>query len=412
MDRRDRLTLWRCLVSWRWHAKQKHWKKLAHAKDEQIVFLLSKLEEAQSRGIGYCRRQRLRRILGVWISYAQYRKERREDQERASAFADARRRSRVFSAWKRVAEGAVVARQRERDAVDHHEAALVAGCLASWKRRAADAAERSREWKKKTLILTLCAWRYAAGLRRGEEEAVRRAKARAGRLLSSACVGWRRESLRSRRLQEMEDGIASRASASLLFRTFAVWHAHMHDSVRRRLLEQGIFSIETIRGLVDDNKRLTSLINTSLSVTEQVAHLREASEAQQRLLTAVLDRLSLDRRMGRLQPNERRGISHPRVPRDCPDVFLRLAYGKNNETRREREAGGTDKGTVASGEGGVRSPHATKAILAVSNNKNASSEKHLGSLVTSVVSVHEADFFAVLRRVDQAFDELGWVRAV
>lgn len=390
----------RLFMAWRWHARQRHWKRLAHAKDEQIMFLLSKLEESQSRGITYCHRQRARRLLACWWAFVERRRAQRRAEAEAVSASLVKLQSRFVQGWRAATRIRIAERQAER----HHATVVLQACMVAWRRHAVAAAERAKNMETRQKTRTLFVWLYAARLKAREARAAVMAADRTTNLATLAFENWRRETSRSRDLHRKEQTFDRRSSARLLFRILSSWHAAMHDRIACRLLEQGVFAIETIRSLILDNRRLAKLVDASLLVNDQVSQLRAASDINEKLLRRVL--ALVERPFG---PHAAKRASKIGTD-DCPDVFRRLASGEKRERRASREEAGDDE--QGAKIRAVKAAMSDEGQVAVATKACKTTEKtwpKLGCLATTVISVSEGEFFSLLRHVNDAFvQELGW----
>lgn len=401
--RLDQSVARRLFASWRWHARQRHWKKLAHAKDEQIMFLLSKLEESQSNGVAYCHRQRGRRLLAHWRAFVEQRRTQRQAEASVISSSLAKLRSRALHGW-RVASRLHIA---ERQAAEHRTTNVLKTCMTAWTQHAAAAVQRENNRQSRLLQTALSNWQYAARLKARETHAAQFATRRLAKLTTLVFDDWRRASNHSRDLQRKEQTFIYRIAARLLARTLSSWHAAMHDRIACRLLEQGVFAIETVRSLMIDNRRLAKLVDANLSVNDQVSQLRAASDVNEKLLRRVLALIERPfashggKRAGRIAVD------------DCPDVFRRLASGAKRERRVSREEVDDDEqGAMIRAVKAAMSDDGQAAVGCHGGKACKASEKtwpKLGCLATTVISVSEGEFFSLLRQVNTAFvEELGW----
>lgn len=401
------LILRRLFASWRWHARQRHWKKLAHAKDEQIMFLLSKLEESQSRGVAYCHRQRGRRLLASWSAFVEQRRAQRQAAANAIASSLARIQLHALQRWRDATRQSAA----ERRAAQHHSTSVLTACMAVWTQHAAASSQRVKNASTRQLRMAVYVWQYAARLKARETRAAQMAAASRAKLATSVFDEWRREAIRSRDLQGMDQAFARRAAVRLLARTLSSWHAAMHDRIACRLLEQGVFAIETVRSLLIDNRRLAKLVDASFSVNDQVSQLRAASDVNERLLRKVL---ALIERPYASPVTKRPGRTV--VDDDCPDVFRRLASGGKRGRRVSREDvdDGEQDARIRAVKAAMSDDGHVAEVTSVGKPCKAGEKTwpKLGCLATTVVSVSEGEFFSLLRQVNAAFvEELGWTTA-
>jgi hypothetical protein len=407
----NRFALQRSFGSWRWHARQRYWKKLCHAKDDQIMFLLSKVEESQHRGVAYCQRQRRKRIFGFWRLYLQHRKDRNMARTNAVAVFHARLQMRSFQRWRKAADRVMFLRKVQDDVDCRHARLILAQYYTSWRRRVTEIRRTLQLHNNKVLYLAFCAWRYGVNLIGAEAKAKSATSLRLTGTVLSVFSGWLQALRRSQEMNSVEATIMKKDRLSKMGRAFAGWHGTMHLSVRRRLLEQSIFSIHTIDRLVADNKHLAVLVEGSLSAADQAMQLREASEIlrqEKETLQALLSQvrpLLPGFRSAKCGNNVRvRDVpSKQKQMQSCPDVFLRLYSGQKRE---KTPVEGSRSPSVAMSNGHEDAHDVEDAITPGSSARHSDL---IGRLATSVVSISDGDFFSVLKQVDARFQELGFL---
>lgn len=428
-----RLVLRRIFSGWRWHAKNRHYKKLAGAKDEQIMYLLSKLDESSAKRVTFCQRARARRLLVHWRAATRIEKEQKRVEAAVVAIASQRLQARVLRAWREAARDAAAERDSTTRAASHRDASVLGKAMRAWLQRTADAKRRARDSRARRLHGALCAWRYASHLEARGNEVARMAGEKRAATVRGVIQAWRQAAARAKDLDALDRQMALQAARRRLVGSWQAWRRTAHARVSRRLLEQAVFSIETIKELYADNKRLAKVLDASLSVAEQVGRLRAASDENEKLLRRVLSIVEQPfggSSRGRVSSRQKRADAGASEEARCPEVFKRLAAGKRerggNHERRGgggdgcdgrggrdadddcRRGGGTGTGRgEASGKGPgddgdecTRDPMQTMALETFSALMST----------TKTVCVDDAEFFALVAEVTRAFEQLGWRR--
>ena len=315
---------------------------------------------------------------------------------------------RVLRAWQEETHHAARERASISRAWSHHATTLLRRAMTYWAIHGAVAARRNREAKERRLHVMLCAWRYASRMQANKAVAQRIAQTRRDRTIRSAMDTWRREISRSKELEAMDRLQEERVERRRLATTWQAWRNGTHDRVASRLLDQAVFSIETIRELFADNTRLAKLLDTSLGVTEQVAQLRASSDVNEALLRRIL--ALIERPLGvSSRKHSRSAIMDDR--KNCPEVFRRLAAsGKRDLPERQdcqdcqeyREPDAERaSGTVDETESGDNIVSATWSRVKFSSGR-------LSACPTTTVCVGDGEFFSVAKELTRAFERLGW----
>ena len=364
------------------------------------MFLLSRLEESQSRGIAYCHRQRGRRLLAAWRAFVDRCKAKRQIEFNAVAFSREKLKSRALQAWRDATKLAILGRQ----AAQHRTTVVLKAALTAWTIHANAVARMVHNASLRQMHVALAAWKYAARLEASTARATLLAATRRTRLLSQLFDRWRLEAVRSKHLQSMEQQICIDRNTNLLDRLLRSWHAAMHDRIACRLLEQGVFAIETIRSLLTDNRRLAKLVDASLSVSEQVSDLKAASDVNEKLIRKVL---ALVERPSAAHTIKRTGFD------DCPEVFRRLASGKKTGRRAVDEpVEGAQNPKIKAVKAAMADRDPPTGLIDLGRAFESDREQAwppLGLLVTSVIAVEDEEFFSLANQVNAVFvEEFGW----
>ena len=406
--RLERLALRRLFTSWRGHAKQRHYKRLASAKDEQIVYLLSKMEEASSKRIVFCQRARGRRLLAHWRAYVGERQAQRNAEHTASALAARTLQAHVLHAWQDETHRAARERASNSRAWSHHATTLLRRAMTYWAIHAAAAARRNREAKARRLHLTLCAWRYTSRMQANEATAQCIAQMRRDTTISSAVDVWRRAVARSKDLEAIDRLQEERVERRRLAATWQAWRNSTYDRVASRLLDQAVFSIETIRELFADNTRLAKLLDTSIGITEQVAQLRASSDVNEALLRRIL--ALIERPLG-VSSRKHSGSAIMEDRKNCPEVFRRLAAGGKRDLPERRECQDCQEYREPDAErasGTVETTERGENIVSPTRSRVKFSSGRLSACLTTTVCVGDGEFFSVAKELTRAFERLGW----
>jgi len=414
-----RLALRRVFSSWRWYSKNRHYKKLAGAKDEQIMYLLSKLDESSAKRVVFCQRARARRLLSHWRATIQLQKEQKRVEATVVALASQRLQARVLGAWREAARAAAAERDSVTRAASHRNASVLGKAMRAWLQCTADAKRRARESQLRRLHGALCAWRYASHLEARGNEVARMAGEKRAATVRGVIQAWRQAAARCRDLDALDRRMALQEARRSLVGSWQAWRRTAHARVSHRLLEQAVFSIENIKELYADNKRLAKVLDASLSVAEQVGRLRAASDENEKLLRRVLSIVEQPfggSSRGRVSSRQKRADAGASEEARCPDVFKRLAGKRERGGDHERRGGGVDGSGGSGGSGGTGRGEASVKGLGddgddcTCDTQAMALETFSARMTTKTVCVDDAEFFALVAEVTRAFEQLGWRR--
>jgi len=409
----------RCFSEWRRQKSKRHWKKIAWAKDEQIVHLLDKLEESVGRMVMYCRKQKKRRLLRFWRGYVGFKRHQYAIEAKADAFSSLKVKSHVYRRWRMMATQGAWYRDMESHAQDQYHTALRFQCFRMWygeiqlthtKNLEASRMECSK--KKDFLLLFLAAWKHAQRV----ESVGRRVKQKVDLSVKQSVFGfWNQRTKRRKKCYELEVKIDEEKNSAVLARAYRVWHSSMEKSVMSRLLRQCIFSIHMIQSLYVDNRRLASIVDSGRWGEEQIELLHAAADMlreEKQNLQSILNQFpwSRDRRLCQPRSVQSRKNSTKNVDdTSCPEVFLRLS-GKLPPKTIPKEEEQIDKRTSIELSGDADAP--SKAVFErLSMLSGILQNSSSGSIVTSVTTEHLSkvgDMFKLIKTVNASFETIGF----
>lgn len=445
----------RCFGEWRWQQRKNQWKRISRAKDEQIVYLLDKLEDSMFRIVAYCRTQNKRRLLKFWRSYIVYMRRKNAIEAKADAFFALKTKSKVWRRWRAMAIEARWCRQIEARARHRHQISLKWSCLQSWRDQRCLALDRMFQAVQMNsartegfLVQVIAVWKHFHKVGSMERRIQRRNQKE---MICSFFEYWKWEVSYRKNLCRVEKKASAKNSVHILARMFRGWHATMERGIICRLLQQCIFSIHMIQNLFVDNTRLASIVDTGRWGEEQIELLHAAASMlreEKVCLQNVLNQFpwSKDRRLfsssssrgvkGSQTPSSpcyrtsltKKGIgSQRRADAACPDVFLRLSGSLSSEKpsrscHRSNEQ--TETHTLQS-EGSAEVNAMKNIFIDDMSQHRATFERlailsdvhqgiHQGNGVPLLMSVptdgltRVEDIYKVIKTVDASFSSMGF----
>ena len=373
---------------------------MSHAKDEQICYLLTKMEHASLKMVHYCLKQRKRRLFRFWRVYNGYRKRKQLLEEKARDFFVVKRQSQVYRLWRRFVFEKSLKYIREMQVEKRCSMHMLSRCVQGWRDATAHqqtieqhVESKVREALRKNFVLSFQLWSYESWISRTE----RRIGEQHVRTISQYVVSlWRHHALESKRLQCMEEIVVNQMSRYVLDGVYFAWKTYCRDQLELRLLKQNIFAMEMIKQLHEDNTRLAKIVDSGVWGDEQINLLHAAAHVlreEKNNLQKVLNQFpwSKDRRLA---------PSH-----DCPEVFLRLSKKVPSRTKKvpseTRDSGLHD--VIIEHDTNTQShrPASLKGHLPTIGNTN------LATCVT--LEALEENKFSWIKRVNESFSSFGFL---
>jgi hypothetical protein len=373
---------------------------MSHAKDEQICYLLNKMEHAALKMVHYCLKQRKRRLFRFWRVYNGYRKRKHLVEEKARDFFVVKRRSQVFRLWRRLTFEKSLECMREVQLEKRWSMQMLSRCLQGWRDATAHAQviekhveSKVREDLQKNIVLSFQIWSYESWISRAEKKIHEQHV----RTISQYVVSlWRHHTQESKRLQRMEEHVVNQRSRYILDSVYFSWKSYCRDQLELRLLKQNIFAMEMIKQLHEDNTRLAKIVDSGAWGDEQINLLHAAAHVlreEKNNLQKVLNQFpwSKDRRLA---------PSH-----DCPEVFLRLSKKLPPKTKKlppePRDSGVHEIHNEKDGNPQPQCPISLKCHLPTIGNTNLATCVTLKSL--------EENKFSWIKRVNESFSSFGFL---
>lgn len=330
------------LQFWRGYSTKRRWKKVVQLKDDQICFLMHKLEGAASRPIVYCKRQRHRRILNCWILYCISKRCSRQQGIKAALFYSRKSLDRVFQTWRHVSAENILEMTQERRSSNKWKSIILSKSMWAFRdslqrpQIAAYQYEMAACMRRHRLAyLSFCSLIYASKLS-GSERHLRIKKYH--NMKQSAFRAWRNGTKDSVLWARLGKEASKRYSNRVLVKAFYGWCGRVDGENFMTLLEQNIFAIHAIEQLYSDNVRLAKIVDGGAWGDHQIELIHSATSVlreEQETLRKILNQFpwSRDRRLLR-KAEQRERASHGKRSSQCPDVFLRLSQPLNSSGRR------------------------------------------------------------------------------
>ena len=327
---------------WRVYSTKRRWKKLVQLKDDQICFLMQKLEGAVSRPLVYCKRQRLRRIMEHWFVYSIMKRCKRQQCVKADTLYSRKSTCRLFQMWRHVSAENVYHATQERRSSNKFKSIVLSKCIQAfrnalqWPQIAAYQYEVAACMRRRQLAcLSFCALIYRTKLRQSERHLKSTIDTS---IVQRAFKEWRKGTHDSIHWARMDKEASKKYSKQVLANAFYGWCGRVDGDNFMTLLEQNIFAIHTIEQLHSDNVRLAKIVDGGAWGDHQIELIHSATNAlreEKESLKKILNQFpwSRDRRMLR-KTEQRERSCQERCSSQCPDVFLRLSQPISNSARR------------------------------------------------------------------------------
>ncbi|KAI8109804.1 hypothetical protein M9434_001083 [Picochlorum sp. BPE23] len=402
---------------WRIYNTKRRWKKVVQLKDDQICFLMHKLDGAASRPIVYCKRQRLRRIFHHWTVYCVTKRCSRQQGIKAEAFHSRKSLARLFSIWRHVSAESILELTQERRSSFKWQSITLSKSLKAFRQSLQRPQIASYQYEMSACMrrhrlayLSVCALIYSSKLSRSERHI--KCKKDHNRRQSAFSV-WRNVTQDSVHWARLNKEASKTYSDRVLAKAFYGWCGLVDGSNFMTLLEQNVFAIHAIEQLYSDNVRLAKIVDGGAWGDHQIELIQSATNVlreEKETLKKILNQFpwSRDRRLLR-KTEQRKQISHEKRSSPCPDVFLRLSQPLSSSARRI--ANDHDEITEEKREifqyRAVHCPESTKNTLLGQGMGPGSFLE--SSVPKTVIPLDTMDIISTVRCVKKKFKSMGYI---
>eukprot|EP00890_Picochlorum_soloecismus_P005756 jgi/Picsp_1/6181/NSC_03535-R1_predicted protein [Micromonas sp. RCC299] len=425
-----------------WKAKQ--WKKSLEAKDDQIWYLLQKIEACTKRPFYYFKKTRFRNIFLFWWEYTDYRKNKALQIKSIETKGSKSLCRKVFTEWWVALQYSKSSLMLCNKADKKRCTKLSMKVLGFWKRHVGTRTVEQHKWNRAVQFehatrqrLALYSFQYQASIASIEIFLFAQTRKRA---LLESLQHWQRKTQEKKQWSQVISYVDKIGEKKTVLHAFYIWLAILQGNTLKTMLHCNIFALHEMEQLRLDNTRLAKIVDQGVWGEHQIDLLNKAAcllEDEKEALEQVMKqfpwtrdhRIAQKDRIGRkkLQHQISKETTESAMPPETysDDVFHRLSQPKRlqeRSSRREASVPSNNGRKVADALCSSEDRHQGYDILEPMNAENAalddvnnkkftahecSLNPYIGLAISSQGS--ETSFFKILRHVIENFEGMGFL---
>ena len=434
----------RVFCEWWLQWKAKQWKKSLEAKDDQILYLLQKIEACTKKPFYYMKKTRIRNMFVFWWQYIEYRKNKVLQIKSIETRGNKSLCRKVLTEWWVALQLAKSESILYIKAERKRTTGLSTKVLRLWKGHVGTRAAQQIQWNRAIHFehatkqrLAFYSFQYRAFIQSIESTIAAQTQKRA---LFDSLQHWKKKTLQKRQWSQVISHVHTISQRKRMSNAFYIWLGILQGSTLKTMLHCNIFALHEMEQLRLDNTRLAKIVDQGVWGEHQIDLLNKAAcllEDEKEALEQVMKQFpwTRDHRIAQKDRIERNKLKH-QTPRgtvesavppepDCDNVFHRLSQpkqllerscrkealmkmGKNTNSRKTED---THYPSEEQHQATSNLEYQNAELSIVSGKKVMAHECSLHPYIGLAVSCQgpETSFFKVLRRVVGKFEAMGFL---
>ena len=415
------------------------------AKDDQIWYLLQKIEACTKRPFYYVQKTRLRNIFLFWWQYTDYRKKKALQNKNIETKANKYLCKKLFNEWWEESQHSkslsILCNKADRKRCTSVSLKI----LREWKNHVGIRAIQQHKWNRATQFehaisqrMALYSFRYQASIQYIKRSIVSKAQKR---IMAGSLQHWKKKTQQRQQWSTVITYVETVRERKRVSNAFCIWLAILQGNTMKTMLHCNIFALHEMGQLRLDNTRLAKIVDQGVWGEHQIDLLNKAAcllEDEKEALEQVMKQFpwTRDHRIAQKERLGRKKVKHQNSKEmwesavlaepDSDDVFNRLSQPKrlqNRPCKREPSINTNKDGRkMVDTQCFSQAQHQAYGILEPMNAENAAlKDAHKKKFTANECSLNpyiglaissqgpEASFFKVLRLVVENFEGMGFL---